>query len=350
MHSTIYKYIVISITKRILIMKSRNLEIDTLRGIACILLVAYHVIGSSGVNGLKISDGFYRDINDVLAYLRMPLFTFLSGIVYAYRPFESDAKSFLLKKARRLLIPMLIVGTIFVLLQAITSGANSGIANWYLLHIKPVAHFWFIESLFLLFILIVALEKIHLLDNLNTFLLVLAVMIILYVSPIQSNYFSFSGFLYLSPYFLIGMGMLRYKIIGKVNQRVSLMLALLVTIPFLLIYTGDLPMFARRSLPSLIIGSISCITLLSIGLKSGVLARIGMFSYSIYLFHVFFTASSRILLNKMGIFQLELVFAISLIFGSLGPIAVDVILGKVNFGRVFFLGKSPLKNYIPQSI
>jgi len=56
-----------------------NLRLETLRGLACILLVLYHVVGSDPAQGLMLADGWLRWLNDGLAYLRMPLFTFLSG-------------------------------------------------------------------------------------------------------------------------------------------------------------------------------------------------------------------------------------------------------------------------------
>ena len=95
---------------------NRNLEIDTLRGLACLLLVAYHVIGATPSIGLKLSDGLLRELNDDLAYIRMPLFTFLSGFVYALRPYAGNWSAYLKGKATRLLVPMLFVGTLFALL------------------------------------------------------------------------------------------------------------------------------------------------------------------------------------------------------------------------------------------
>ena len=75
--------------------KARNTEVDTLRGLACILLVAYHVIGATPESGLKLHEGMLRDVNALLAYIRMPLFTFLSGLVYAWRPYTADWKQFI---------------------------------------------------------------------------------------------------------------------------------------------------------------------------------------------------------------------------------------------------------------
>ena len=56
-----------------------NMRVETLRGLACVLLVLYHVIGIDSSTGMRVEDGPVRWLNDGLAYLRMPLFTFLSG-------------------------------------------------------------------------------------------------------------------------------------------------------------------------------------------------------------------------------------------------------------------------------
>jgi len=148
---------------------NRNNTIDTLRGFACILLVAYHVIGITPEGGLHVQDGVLKDANSLLLYIRMPIFTFLSGFVYAWRPFKSGWKPFVSGKIRRLIVPMLFVGTIFALVQTFTPGTNSAVTDWRFLHLLPVAHYWFIESLFLLFLLIIPLENFRVLHNKKSF-------------------------------------------------------------------------------------------------------------------------------------------------------------------------------------
>ncbi|MFD2015051.1 acyltransferase family protein [Vibrio olivae] len=111
-------------------MNKRNIKVDTLRGLACILLVAFHVIGSDASNGLRVDTGWYREINDTFAYIRMPLFTFISGVVYAYRPFNGDFGRFLSGKFKRVLVPMLTLGTLFAIVQSATPGTNGGDFNW----------------------------------------------------------------------------------------------------------------------------------------------------------------------------------------------------------------------------
>ena len=85
------------------------MRVETLRGLACVLLVAFHVIGSHASSGLHVGeDSIYRQFANLFMHLRMPLFTFLSGFVYAYRPVtQAQTGAFAEKKLIRLLLPLL---------------------------------------------------------------------------------------------------------------------------------------------------------------------------------------------------------------------------------------------------
>lgn len=322
---------------------TRRLEIDTLRGIACIMLVAYHVIGSTAQSGLRLDGGFYRDLNETLIYLRMPLFTFLSGLVYAYRPFSGGVKEYTIKKIRRLLVPMLTVGTLFVLMQmAIPGTNNSGVEPWYLIHIIPVGHYWFIESLFFVFLLVVLLEKAQVLDSPRTYFIVLIAAGYIYTLPLHSKILSFTGFIYLLPYFLIGMGVKRYNLVqGSSKTAVCWLLLPTVTIVFGLIYMQWIEPFGKRSPQGLLLGASACIAIYALNLRFKFIAWIGVFSYSIYLFHVFCTAGSRVVLTKLGIEQIEVLLICGVVLGLIGPIVAESIFSRSSITRVAFLGKSP---------
>ena len=67
------------------------------------------VVGCGGDRdtGLRLPDEHVAaQINDFLALVRMPLFSFLSGMVYALRPARGDIGPFAAGKARRLLVPI----------------------------------------------------------------------------------------------------------------------------------------------------------------------------------------------------------------------------------------------------
>src|SRR6185437_1975062 len=65
-------------------------RVQTMRGLACLLLVAFHAIGSTGASGLHVADdSAYRLFTNLFVHVRMPVFTFLSGLVYAWRPLRA---------------------------------------------------------------------------------------------------------------------------------------------------------------------------------------------------------------------------------------------------------------------
>lgn len=316
----------------------RDIRIDTLRGLACIFLVGYHVIGNNPSNGLHIESGFLREINDLLETVRMPLFTFLSGMVYAFRPLSGNWPKFLKGKARRLLIPMLVVGTLFAIIQALVPGTNNKIDNWWLLHIYPVQHFWFVEALFWVFILIIPLELYRLLNNRLVTFLIIAAFLALAVGQPYTKLLAFRGFIYLTPFFLFGMSIVRFKI--------SPLPILPSLIGFIGIMAGVYVLtdgVYGRSFLGCVIGMFSCYFLLGLKLKVGWLARIGIYSYSIYIFHVFFTAATRIIANKLFSVPDEINFVIGLLFGVMGPIGVYLVAKQLPLGRLLFLGESAKK-------
>jgi fucose 4-O-acetylase-like acetyltransferase len=102
--------------------KQRDNHVDTIRGISCLLLVVWHVIGDSSTTGLHVAPhSYWRYFADIFIYFRLPMFAFVSGYVYGKRPFEGDARRFLTGKARRLLLPMFVVEIFSLLLKAWSS-------------------------------------------------------------------------------------------------------------------------------------------------------------------------------------------------------------------------------------
>ncbi len=322
--------------------KHRNLEIDTLRGIACLFLVAYHVVGNDVHAGLKISTGFLREGNDLLAFFRMPLFTFLSGYVYAYRPFKSGVFAFLKVKARRLLIPVLVVGGMFALVQMAIPGTNKTVPSWhYFVLLKPYAHFWFAESLFIIYLIVIPLEILKLWERKRYIIITFILASLLYISEVKITWFSISGAIYLFPYFIIGMFVCRFSIVNEWHRFWGYLLILAISILLATLINTELMSLKRMFFP-LIIGLSGCLGLLITRIKVILLAAIGQYSYAIYLYHVFFTAGIRIVLNKLGIDNQLILFNSGLVIGILGPVIIYLLFSPVSFLRVVFLGEKKL--------
>jgi fucose 4-O-acetylase-like acetyltransferase len=321
-----------------------NRQIQTLRGLACVLLVLYHVVGVDANAGLRLDGGPARWLNDGLAYLRMPLFTFLSGWVYGLRPFAGDSRAFLLGKVRRLLLPMLVVGTIFSLLQALTPGTNASAGPWYFLHLLPVAHYWFVESLFWVFLVIWALEHNQLIASMKGLLLLLASSCVLYLSVTGWHWLSLDGAIYLMPYFLLGLTCSRFSLQRQLASPWARLVMAVLALAAILAMGMPVPNPDRRTLAMLLAGISLCLLCLGSGLVVPWLARIGRYSYAIYLFHVFFTAATRIALDWAGIDYLALDLVLGLLLGLAGPVLLERLAGGFKWPALLLLGRAVKSN------
>ena len=106
----------------------KNLSVETLRGIAILLVVVGHVVGSGPGGGMKIDFPHpLRYLYVWIDYIQMPLFTAIAGWAYALKPFSASSGfgSFVRKKALRLLVPMAAVGTLYFLVQYLMPGTNN---------------------------------------------------------------------------------------------------------------------------------------------------------------------------------------------------------------------------------
>ena len=321
----------------------RNIRIDSLRGLACLLLVLHHVVGNNSNAGLRL-DGSHALVlfNELLGYLRMPLFSMLSGYVYARRPFRHDAGAFVAGKARRLLIPMLVVGTAFALLQAATPGSNSQVTDWRMLHILPVAHYWFLESLFIIFMAILALDRFDALVSTLRFAAVFVLAAVMFATEPLPVFFGLAGAVYLFPFVLFGLWCGRFARNEQRDQglqlRVAATVMMLASLHAILVGQA-LP--ESRSLIALALGCAACLILLRSGMESTLLASLGRYSFAIFLFHAVGSAASRILLSKAGFTSLYVLVPAGMVAGLASSVWLAHQIKNAPVLAQWVLGESP---------
>lgn len=330
-------------------MKKKDLSIETLRGIAIILMVAGHVIGHNSESGLKVSDhSFLRYVYYTFQYLRMPLFTVISGYVYSLRPLTKDANlfKFLRGKARRLLLPMVGVGTLQYLLRCIVPGINNPVElkGIWRIYFFSFDQFWFLQAIFLVFITIALLEYFMGKPTFGKWLLVfvIASLIRIFIPTIQSGFFSVKGYFELLPFFILGCGIKRFDQLS-VNKRFihALLLFFIVgfTVQQILWFKPSIEVSELFHQILMFMVGFSGITLLFyIRRNFNILSKLGFYAYGIYLFHVFGSAGSRLLVTKLGMESLWGVFFISLFIGLTLPIIIEFFILKSKIARRIFLG------------
>jgi len=321
-------------------------NIAELRGLACILLVAYHVVGVPGT-GMRVEDGsLYRYATSSFELIRMPLFTFLSGFVYAHRPAGAvGLPTFFMKKLRRLGFPFLVVSTLFHLVQTRAPGANGGFAPGAMweIYVFSYAHFWYLQALFLIFTVVALLDAARLIERPAPFAVALAVAILAcQIIHTESNIFSINETVVLLPHFLLGVAVTRFR--DRLPRRVLLGTAVAALALGVALHQASLlglihHYFGWSSGVALLCGMGGAVTLLHVMPSSTVFRTVGKSSYAIYLHHAFFTAGARVALHRLG-FDDAVVFWVALLAGLGGPMLLEAMAQVRPWTRVALMGKA----------
>jgi peptidoglycan/LPS O-acetylase OafA/YrhL len=336
--------------------KKKSLEIETLRGLACLLLVLYHVIGPLG-GGLKIDIGSpFRVLADSMVYVRMPLFTFISGYIYSlYKIRGNDFQAYVVGKVRRLIVPLFCVGVPFSVLQAVGPGVNKDVSviDALLSFYVPVNHFWFLQAVFIIFMFVGLLEWRGLLQTVTRQYLLLAFAASVFLlPPFAVDAFGINGAVYLLPFFVLGM--IGHEKVSEIRQTfrvIGPLVFVLISLVLLYVATVDRGLIVdRRSLVGLLVGCVSCVALLSSNLQARWLIWLGGYSYGIFLFHVLFAATSRSVLGRLGVSDDSVLVLSGVTCGLLGPVLLSSIFSRFNFTSVLFLGERATRKKPPETV
>lgn len=323
---------------------ARLLPIETLRGLACVLLVFYHVVGPPD-GGLRVDpDSWYRIATDALVSVRMPLFTFIAGFIYSLTAAKARTGAELVRdKARRLLLPLIFVGIPISLAQAIGPGVNKAVTikDALLSFVIPVNHFWFLQSVFLIFLLVAALNGAKLLDRTWTLFATIAISAVLYLSVNGPAFFAVDGMLYLLPFFLVGIAAHRFarRAEGGWLYLCAVGIALIALLQIYLAASYPDVVVDRRSALSLAVGIVSCILFYTAGLSSRLLAKLGYYSFSIYLFHTVFAVLSRLIMRHLDVSSTAALVSAGMFAGLIGPILVFHFVRRNRWLAMLLLGE-----------
>lgn len=337
-----------------LLIKGRDRGIECLRGIAIILMVAGHVIGSDQTNGLKIDeDSELRYFYYLFEYLRMPLFTVISGFVYAMKPLTPGReKIFLERKVSRLLVPFFFAATFFCFFQAITPGTNAHLTmhEFWKPFVFPYAQFWFVQGMFVVFVLVAYMERHKMMNSIINWLLLFFCSLVLFLSDIVSiTFFSIDRVPFLLMFFLLGLGMKRFYRQLFHNKALLAALSIVFALSFgyqqFIYHKGYEDADFMVAGLTVLVGISGAFTLIRVRFNNKPLAWLGNYSYEIFLYHPFGTAGGRILLKLLGVNNISVYFVTSLFLGLSLPIAFRLLcnrapyLTKLLFGERLSLNK-----------
>ncbi|MEO7137300.1 MAG: acyltransferase [Gemmatimonadales bacterium] len=322
---------------------------QTLRGIACLLLVAFHTVGSTANSGLHVPDhSSYRLFTNLFVHVRMPLFTFLSGLVYAYRPLRAGhALDFSGKKLRRLGLPLIIASTLLYCLNYTMHHPVAPLSQMWTIYVFPYKHLWFVQALLLVFAALVVLESLGALSTFTRFMLVFALSLGLYsYGPFEGqNIPGLHNATYLLPFFLGGLGAHRYReLLHQRRVLIVTVLCFVVTQGFhtYMVLTRDLapinPVENRSGL-NLLIGLSASLCALQLLPRVRLMERIGGSSYAIYLYHPLFIAAVLFVAGSQVGTSTSLLFVLAGVAGIIGPMLMERGARQIPGGQLLLEGR-----------
>ncbi|MEG1623128.1 MAG: acyltransferase [Alistipes sp.] len=329
--------------------------IEALRGATILLVVTSHVIGIDSCGGMQVADNSgWRYIYSTLCanYITMPIFAAIAGWIYALHPLQQPIHTFLYKKVKRLLFPLLFTGTLYFLIQYFTANTNqtTALSDIWQIYLFPYTIFWFLPALFLIFCYIAVVDKFQVCKSLKCWvaglLISIAFSVFAHIAAKDiPNYFCIWGAMRLLPFFFLGLGLQRFK-----AQLSSFKLRRLYLIGFfgtavlfqLLWFTFGSTHILRQYSLTLPLSFLTIAFLLTVKRRPAPpwLVFFGQSAYGIYLFHAFGTAAGRISMNALGI-QSELpIFCIALILGIGVPLLIEKVLHRMPLLSLLFLGQT----------
>lgn len=319
-----------------------------------ILMVLGHVVGADATQGLRVDEGSsYNYLFHVFEYMRMPLFTVMSGYVYALKPISKNysVKEFIQRKVYRLLVPFIIASTLFFVVQSLTPGTNAKVQIADILHIYfySYGHFWFVQGIFFVFILLAVLDYIGCLDTISNWAIVFGLTGIIYiVDSLGSPFLSTDRWPFLMLFVLWGLAIKRFSVVGKTYfKQVLNFMILLFFIGFsmqhFLFFNGFVSRF-KPMVAHIIVLSValsSSFLLMHVNLVNNFLIKLGNYSYEIYLYHVFGTAGARFLLQRLGVDNMFWHVFAGLSFGILLPLLLKNRIKQFPVMNLLLFGERP---------
>jgi glucan biosynthesis protein C len=278
----------------------------------------------------------------------MPLFTFLSGLVYAYRPMgPGQALRFAGSKGRRLGVPLVVAATVLYGLRFAAHQRVPPLSQIWTIYVFPYWHLWFVQALLIVFAALMVLESAGALSTFRRYLMVLALALVLFwYAPFERrNVLGVENATYLLPFFLWGLGAHRYRDVLRTRPALiatAVCFVLMQSVHAWVVLAhpvAPIDPVGTRSAWNLLIGFSVSLTALHWLPRLRLLERIGGCSYPIYLYHPLFVAPVIGLAGGVAGLPSSLLFALACAAGIAGPMVMGWAASAIPGGPLLLEGR-----------
>jgi len=328
--------------------KQKDQSVETLRGLAILLVIAGDIIRDD-TNPIAIArPSFFVSLLQylelTLSTIRMPLFTVISGYLYAASPAAADSfKKLISGKARRILIPFFSVSTIQVIVFSLFTVSGYSLTQIPKFYIWPDQHLWFLAAVFQIFIMVGLLDVFKLLDSSKKYLAVCLLTFIPHVAFGLPKILALSGVNYLLPFFLLGYGLRRYPDLFVTRKNLPLfiivfLLSFSIKPAYLAVYQQLIENHSFRRMAGIAAAFTGIPLIFYFRKPVRWLAFIGYYAFGLYLFHRISVLFIRSLFQTLSIQNPYAIFFGYLIGGILIALIMQLFLERFSFTRIWILG------------
>ena len=319
-----------------LIMKEREVWVDNVKVIACVLVVLGHFFQSMTKANILPANALYQWFNQTIYYFHVPLFFICSG--YLYQNFFRvhslrNWGAHVLNKFISLGIPYFIFSIVTLILKKLFEGSVNTPGAGFLetLFFNPIAPYWYLYVLFFIFLVTPTFNS---KKNMIIALIVALIMkaIIIAAGDISLPYL-LDRLLNNQIWFVAGMCMKTFKWNEKLNAKTSLLGVLFLVLS---IYIYNLNISFKGM--GFLLGVMACISVISIiyyifrenkqNKMFGILAK---YTLPIFVMHTIFAAGFRSILLKLGVSSTIMHVTLGLIVSFVLPIIAAWIMSKTKF-------------------
>ena len=315
--------------------KQREIWVDNVKVIACILVVLGHFFQSMTQANVLSANDLYQWFNQTIYYFHVPLFFICSGYLYQKLSVVNDVHSWgrnVLKKLLVLGIPYFTFSlATWVLKTLFSSSVNSeigGLGDTLFLH--PTSPYWYLYALFFLFLITPTFR------NRSMAMIGLIIALAFKALGIFGGYGVqvISYILSNEIWFVIGMCLSVFEF-KKYLVKKSLITPISTGVIFLLLSIWVYMIGLNHGVISFLLGLLVCFSVVTLMAKiyenrgqSAAFGTLAKYTMPIFLMHTLFAAPLRTVLFKLGIQNAVIHVILGIAISFIGPMIAAVIIKK----------------------
>lgn len=322
--------------------KQREIWVDNVKVIACILVVLGHFFQSMTKSAVLPASDLYQWFNQTIYFFHVPLFFICSGYLYQKLSVVNDVHSW----GRNIQKKLLVLGVPYftfsfatwILKTLFSSSVNNeigGLGETLFLH--PASPYWYLYALFFLFLITPTFRSRTIaLIGLSVALTFKALGIfggdgVQVISYILSN----------EIWFVIGMCLSVFKF-KKYLLKKSRIIPIALCVTFLALSIWVYIAGIEHGVVSFLLGLLVCCSIVMLieqiyenGRQSIVFGTLAKYIMPIFLMHTLFAAPLRTVLFKLGIHNAVIHVILGIAISFIGPMIVTVIMKKTKWLEFF---------------